>query len=81
MTYTAVKEKLHSYIETGDQKRIKAIYSFLENEMPQDSFNYDVATIKALEKISEDAFTGKTKTMSVKQSMENIKRHRMKNGI
>ena len=49
--------------------------------MPQDSFNYDVATIKALEKISEDAFTGKTKTMSVKQSMENIKRHRMKNGI
>ena len=81
MTYTAVKEKLHSYIEHADQKKRKAIYALLENDMPQDSFTYDEITLSALEKRSQDAFSGKTKTLTVKQSMDNIKKSRIKNGL
>lgn len=81
MTYAAVKEKLHSYIENADQKKIKAIYALLENDIEHGSYSYDEVTLSALEKISEDAFSGKTKTYSVKDSISNIERKRAKNAI
>ena len=81
MTYTAVKEKLHNYIENADQKKIKAIYALLENEMQQATFIYDEVTLSALEKRSDEAFAGRSKTMTVKQSMDKIKLQRVKNGL
>jgi hypothetical protein len=81
MTYAVVKEKLHSYIESADQKKIKAIYALVEDEIHQENFVYDEAILKALEKISDDAFSGKTKTLTVRQSMDNIKSLRRKNGV
>ncbi len=76
MTYTAVKEKLHSYIENADQKKIKAIYALLENELIQEEFTYDEKTLVALEKRSDEAFADRSKTMTIEQSMEKIKQHR-----
>ena len=83
MTYTVVKEKLHNYIEQADQKKIKAIYTLLENdiEQEQDRFLYDDETLQLLEKVSDDAFAGKTKTYTLEESMENIMKHRRKNGV
>ena len=85
MTYTVVKEKLHSYIEQADQKKIKAIYTLLENdieqEQEQDRFTYNEETLQMLEKVSEDAFAGKTKTYTLEESMASIKKHRKKNGL
>ena len=83
MTYTAVKEKLHNYIEQADQKKIKAIYTLLEKDIENDEDRsvYDESTLQILEKTSDDAFSGKTKTYSLTESMENIRKHRKKNGI
>ena len=81
MVYTMVKEKLHKYIEHADQKKIEAIYTLLEEDIEYDSFIYDENTLQMLEKRSEDAFTGKSKTYTVEESMENIRKSRIKNGI
>ena len=74
---------MHSYIENADQKKVKAIYALLENEIEHDEerFIYDEDLLAELEKTSDDAFSGRVKTLSVKQSMENIGKHRKKNGV
>ena len=33
MTITAIKEKLHSYVENGDLKKVKAFYAMIEDEI------------------------------------------------
>ena len=82
MTYTVVKEKLHNYIEHADQKKIKAIYTLLESDIEnEERLLYDDETLQMLEQISENAFSGKSKTYTVQESMENIRNHRKKNGI
>ena len=63
MTYTVVKEKLHNYIEHADQKKIKAIYTLLESDIEnEERLVYDDETLQMLEQISENAFSGKSKT-------------------
>jgi len=83
MTYTRVKEKLHSYIENADQKKVKAIYALLESEIEDDEerFVYDEATLRMLEQRSEDTFSGKVKSYTLEESLEDIKKHRRKNGL
>ncbi len=81
MTYTAVKEKLHNYIENADQKKVKAIYALLEENINQERFVYDEELLTELEKRSEDTFLGKAKIYTLKESLENIKKHRKKNGV
>jgi hypothetical protein len=39
-------------------------------------FVYDEATLQMLEQLSEDAFIGKSKTYTVEESMEYIRKHR-----
>lgn len=81
MTYSLVKEKLHNYIESADQKKIKAIYALLEEDINHDRFVYDDELLNELEKRSEAAFSGKTKTYTLEESFEKIKKHRKKDGI
>ena len=47
----------------------------------QDRFAYVEETLQMLGQISEDAFAGKTKTYTLEESMEYIRKHRKKNGI
>ncbi len=83
MIYTAVKEKLHNYIEHADQKKIKAIYTLLQDdiEQEQDRFVYDEETLQMLEQVSNAAFAGKSPTLSAEESIEKIRKHRKKNGL
>ncbi len=36
MTVSAIREKLHSYIDTADLKKVKAIYILLEDSITED---------------------------------------------
>ncbi len=36
MTVSAIREKLHSYIDTADLKKVKAIYTMLEDSITED---------------------------------------------
>jgi len=35
MTFSAVKEKLHGYIENADQNKVMAIYTLIENDLDE----------------------------------------------
>ncbi len=80
MTVAAVKEKLHDYIDHADEERVKIFYSFVENEMNKQDNIFDDEMMRILNERSENYLTGKSKTFTVEESMENIRKHRKKNG-
>ncbi|PQJ11880.1 hypothetical protein CJD36_008785 [Flavipsychrobacter stenotrophus] len=76
MTYAETKEKLHYLIETISEEKVMAIYTLLDG----DKYTYDDETIARLEQISADAFSGKTKTYTLDESLEDIRNYRKRNG-
>ena len=77
MDYAIAKEKLHDYIEHAHQNKIMAIYTLLVEDMGR-SFDYEDDEIQMLEQRSNDAFSGITKTLTIEEAMEDLKRHREK---
>jgi hypothetical protein len=73
MTSTAIRQKLYDYIRVAEDKKIKAIYTMLENEI-EESFDYwnDKDFVKEIEKRSEDYKTGKIKGMAWEDAKRQI---------
>ncbi len=40
MTTTDIRQLLHRFIETAEEKKIKAIYTIFEDELVQDNWEY-----------------------------------------
>ncbi len=40
MKTTAIRQRLHQFIETVEEKKVKAIYTLFENEITQDEWEY-----------------------------------------
>lgn len=40
MTNTAIRQKLHNYLEIADDKKLEAIYTIMENEIEESSITY-----------------------------------------
>ena len=40
MTVTAIREKLHDYINTADDKQIQAIYNLFEDQMVNEPYDW-----------------------------------------
>ena len=40
MTTAAIRQKLHKYLEVADDKRVKAMYMLLEDEIAQEEMEY-----------------------------------------
>ena len=40
MRKNTIREKLHSFIETAEDKKVKAIYALLEDEIEQEELEY-----------------------------------------
>jgi hypothetical protein len=74
MVLATVKEKLHEYIDHADEKKIKAIYTLVENEIENRSYLYDEETLNILRKTSSDYFSGKTKGHPLEESMNRIRK-------
>jgi len=75
MKIEAVKEKLHDYIEHGDESKIRAIYLLLNEELDADSFVYDEATLNMLEARKEEMASGKVKTYTLEQTIEHLREY------
>lgn len=75
MTLAAVKEKLHSYIDHADDKKLKAIYTLLERDIEAGDV-IDEKMMKELDKRWEKYSSGKSKTYTLEESMKEIAKHR-----
>ena len=40
MKTTAIRQRLHQFIETAEEKKVKAIYTLFEDEITQDEWEY-----------------------------------------
>ena len=75
MTISVIKEKLHSFVENGDPKKIKAIYTMLENEIQEDIWTEEFT--KEMDKRVHEMENNLVKTYSwdeVKQHIRTKKR-------
>ncbi len=79
MTFDTVKHKLHDYIDHADQSKVMAIYTLVSSEI--ETPVYDEATLNMLEATRNNMLSGKEKTYTLEQTIENIRRHRSNNGI
>lgn len=64
MTTTAIRQKLANYLKVADEKKIKAIYTMVEDEINTASNDWDANFVKELERRSREFKNGTLKTYS-----------------
>lgn len=62
MTTTAIKEKLINYLKIADDKKVKAIYTMVEDEINTAENDWDEVFIKELQRRSKAFSTKDHKT-------------------
>jgi hypothetical protein len=62
MTTTAIRKKLVNYLKTADEKKIKAIYTMVEDEITTTENDWDKDFIKELNRRSQQFKSGTIKT-------------------
>lgn len=80
MTTASVREKLYDYIRVADDKKVKAIFMMLEDEITEElEWWKDRAFVKELDKRYEAWASGKEKgytSAEVDASIEQLKKRR-----
>lgn len=68
MTTTTIRQKLHHYIETAQDKKIKAIFAIVEDDIEEtyDHWNDD-AFVAELKRRESSYIEGTSKTYSLEQ--------------
>jgi len=75
-----IKQKLHHYIDTADEKKLQAIYTILEDEI-EGEFFYNQDEIKQFYERREKHLTGISKSYSVEEAHNSIRQNRKANGL
>ncbi len=70
MTTSAIREKLTDYIKVADDKKIKAIYTMVEDEINTAENDWDEAFIDELEKRSLSFTNGTAKTYTWEETKQ-----------
>lgn len=81
MTFAALKEKLHDYIDHADEKKVKAIFTLVAEDLDDNEYTFDDTTLNMLEERREEYLSNNTKGYSVEESMEHIKIELKKRGL
>ena len=72
MNTNAIRQKLHSYLEVADDKKVHAIYSMIEEEVESSSVEYTDELKAELDSRSENYQAGKTKVFTAEESKKRI---------
>jgi len=75
MDQTILRERLHEYIDTADERHLTAIYVLVENEMETEDV-YDEATLKMLYERKENHLKGISKSYTAEESLLRIRAHK-----
>lgn len=67
MNTTAIKGRLHEYIETADNEHLAAIYLLLQKEL-KEPYLYDTATLSMLYQRLEEDLQGQSKSYTVEEA-------------
>lgn len=64
MQTTVIREKLHQYIDSSDEKLLKLMLALAKEYNDDDNFDYEFTSdeIKILDQRREDRLSGKSKT-------------------
>lgn len=74
MTTTAIRKQLHSYLEVAGDKKVKAIYTMMENEIKESAVEYTDEFKAELDNRYADYKSGKTKMITAEESRKRIKK-------
>ena len=74
MSTIDIRQKLHHYIETAQEKKIKAIYAMVEDEIAE-TFDYwnDEEFLRELSRRKESYISGHSKGYSLAEAMTEIR--------
>ena len=70
MTTTAIREKLVNYLQVADEKKLKAIYTMVEDEINTSANDWDDDFMKELERRSKSFINGTAKTYSWEETKQ-----------
>jgi putative addiction module component (TIGR02574 family) len=74
MTTNAIRQKLHSYLEVADDKKIKAMYVMMEEDIEESAVEYSDEFKKELDRRHADYKSGKAKMISAEESKKRIQK-------
>ena len=72
MTVTAIRQRLIDYLEDADDKKIKAIYILLEDDIEQGQFTLSNEQIAIVEKEKDQYLKGLSKSYSREEAIKII---------
>jgi hypothetical protein len=68
-----LKEKLHNYIETADGKKLKAIYTMVEEEIEETNNRWeDEIFVAEIERREKEYLNGTAKTYTFKETLAGV---------
>ena len=74
MTIVEIRNKLHHYIDTAPEKKVKAIFTLVEDEIDETLINWeDEKFVEELKNREANYLTGKNKGYTIAQSIANAK--------
>ena len=72
MTTTAIREKLVSYLRITDEKKVKAIYTMVEDDINTAANDWDEKFVKELKQRSNSFTNGTSKTYTWEETKKAI---------
>lgn len=74
MTIAAIREQLHQYIDTADDRKIKALLTLLEDDMTPTGISLSAAEIDLLHQRAINCADGTSTTYSIEEARELIRK-------
>lgn len=74
MNTTAIRQQLHSYLEVAEDKKIKAIYNMMEEEIKEKAVHYTDEFKAELDRRHADYKRGKAKMITAEESRKRIQK-------
>ncbi len=74
MQTTVIREKLHQYIDSSDERLLKLMLALIKEYNDDDNFDYEFTSdeIKILDQRREDRLSGKSKTYTWQEAKDII---------
>ncbi len=74
MSTAAIRQKLHTYLEIADDKKIKAIYTMVESEIKESAVEYTNELKAELDNRYTEYKSGKKKMVTAEESKKRIQK-------